>query len=138
MVVPAAWPPHCAARIALKVDILGQLQQPPARAGTDCPGYRAKVRGDSGAAPDGGVAIGLEQGRRLHRIGFERCPRGSTRKRRQGDGREHGDNGEDANHLEQGKTALAGLPRHRRSQLLMSTAVPVPPSLPVDPSETIS
>jgi hypothetical protein len=54
------------------------------------------------------------------------------------EGREHGDDGEDTNRLEQGKTALALALPHRRSQLLMATAVPVPPSLPDDPREMIS
>src|ERR1700720_4238340 len=73
----------------IKPDILGQLQQTPGRAGTNRPGYRAKVRRDGGAAPNRRVAIGLEQGRRVHRVGCEHCPRGSTRKRRQGERREH-------------------------------------------------
>src|ERR1700731_2552860 len=86
----------------IKPDILGQLQQTPGRPGTDRPGDRAKVGRDGDAAPDGRVAIGLEQGRRLNRVGFEHCPRGSTRKRRQSNGREHGDDGKDTNRLEQG------------------------------------
>src|SRR3984893_14924776 len=122
----------------IKPDILGQLHQTPARARTDRPGYRAKVRRDGNTAPDGGVAIGLEQGGRLHRVGFEHCPRGSPRERRQGNGREHCNDGEDANRLEQCKTGLAPAQFHRRSQLLMATAVPVPPSWPDDPRETIS
>src|ERR1700730_12218978 len=131
-------PVALARKDCIKPDILGQLHQTPGRAGTDRPGYRAKVRRDGDAAPDGRVAIGLEQGRRLDRVGFEHCPRGSTWKRRQSDGREHRDDGEDTNRLEQGKTGLAPAQPHRRSQLLMATAVPVPPSLPDDPRETIS
>src|SRR5580704_14582847 len=131
-------PVALARKDCIKSDILWQLHQTPGRTGSDRSGYGAKVRRDGDAAPDGRVAIGLEQGRRLDRVAFEHSPRGSTRKRRQGNGREHGDDGEDTNDLEQGKTGLAPARPHRRSQLLMATAVPVPPSLPDDPRETIS
>src|ERR1700720_2976332 len=52
-------PVALARKDCIKPDILGQLHQTPARAGTDRPGDRAKVRRDGDAAPDGGVAIGL-------------------------------------------------------------------------------
>src|SRR5438132_7133267 len=87
-------------------NIVRQLHRAPGHAGADRARRRADFGADPRAAAHGGVAVLLEQGRGLDRIGLEPRIGGAARQRRQDHGGEQRDDRDDADDFEQGESDL--------------------------------
>src|SRR5580704_361720 len=93
-------------------DVVRQAHGASADAGAERARHRVDLGRDPRAAPDSGVAVLLEQGRRLDRVGLEPRIRGAARDRRQDHGGQKRDDGDDADDLEKGEAVLPGARGH--------------------------
>src|SRR5262245_9002958 len=90
----------------IEADVVREAHGAAGRAGFDRPGRGIDLRRYRRAAPQRRVAVGLEQGGCLDGVGFQPRARGTARKRRQENGGEDRQDGDDAHDLEKGEAVL--------------------------------